>query len=177
MNGDAFEPLIALYVGADLPDRDIPRVEQHLAVCPDCRQLLEDLQASQAALRELGSEVVDPAMLTAVRSGVLGVIGDRRRRVWPWVAGFAAAAALVTALLVTPRKPIEQPQPPQIARVPVPERVETARVVEEPVVLRRKRVARRAPPPVWKEEQPLVVKMLTDDPDIVIIWLVDQRGD
>lgn len=174
MNCDAFEPLIALYVGADLPDRDRPQVEQHLAACPDCRQLLEDLQANHAALRELGSEAVDAVMLTAVRAGVLAGIGERRRRVWPWVAAFAAAAALVAALVVTPRKPIEQPQPPpQVARVVVaPERV-----VEETVAPRRRRVARRRPTPPPREAQPLVVKMLTDDPDIVIIWLVDQRGD
>jgi len=172
MKCDAFEPLIALYVGADLPDRDRPQVEQHLAACPDCRQLLEDLQASQATLRELGSEAADAAMLTAVRAGVLGGIGERRRRAWPWVAAFAAAAALVAALVVTPRKPIEQPQPLPVARVIAPERV-----VEQPIVPRRRHVARRRPTPPPKEEEPLVVKMLTDDPNIVIIWLVDQRGD
>jgi anti-sigma factor RsiW len=169
MNCDAFEPLIALYVGADLPDRDRPQVEQHLTACPDCRQLLEDLQASQAALRELGSEAVDAAMLTAVRAGVLGGIGERRRRVWPWVAAFAA---LLTALIVTPRKPIEQLPPPVVARTLPPERV-----VETPTPPRRRHVARRRPAPPPAEAQPLVVKMLTDDPDIVIIWLVDQRGE
>ena len=169
MKCDAFEPLIALYVGADLPDRDRPQVEQHLAACPDCRQLLEDLQASQATLRELGSEAVDAAMLTAVRAGVLSGIGDRRRRLWPWVAAFAA---LLTALIVTPRKPIEQLPPPVVARTQPPERV-----VETPTPPRRRHVARRRPAPPPAETQPLVVKMLTDDPDIVIIWLVDQRGE
>jgi hypothetical protein len=177
MKCDAFEPLIALYVGADLPDRDRLKVEQHLAACPDCRQLLEDLQASQAALRELGSEAVDATMLTAVRAGVLGGIGERRRRAWPWVAAFTAAAALVVGLVVTPRKPIEQPRRPEVARLPTSERVETTRVVEEPVVPRRRRIARRRATPPPTEAQPLVVKMLTDDPDIVIIWLIDQRGD
>ena len=176
MNCDAFEPLIALYVGDDLPERDTPKVVQHLAGCPDCRQLLEDLQASHAALRELGSEAVDAAMLTAVRAGVLGGIGDRRRRVWPWVAAFAAAGTLATALIVTPRKAVEKA--PLIVQKPAIERVETARVVEEPVVVRRRRrVVRRRPAPPPAEAEPLVVKMLTDDPDIVIIWLVDQRGE
>src|SRR5580704_3317306 len=45
-----YEPLIALYVEGDLNDRD---VERHLAECSDCRELLEDLKVSQAALKEL----------------------------------------------------------------------------------------------------------------------------
>jgi anti-sigma factor RsiW len=171
MNCNAFEPLIALYVGADLPDRDRPQVEQHLAACPDCQRLLEDLQASQTALRELGSEAVDAAMLTAVRAGVLAGIGERRRRVWPWVAAFTAA--LLTALIVTPRKPIEQLPPPVVARILPP-----TSVVQTPMPPpRRRQVVRRRPAPPPAEAQPLVVKMLTDDPDIVIIWLVDQRGE
>jgi len=173
MNCEAFEPLIALHVEADLPEGDRPKVEQHLAECANCRQLLEDFQASQSALRELGSEAVDAAMLTAVRAGVLARIGERRRRVWPWVAAFAAAAAVVAGLVVMPHKPVEQLPPPQVARVVTPEQV----IVEQPVVPRRRRVARRRPAPPPKEEHPLVVKMLTDDPDIVIIWLLDQRGD
>ena len=171
MSCSAFEPLIALYAGRDLDRRDNTRVEEHLAACPDCRELLEDLQASQAALKDLGSDAVDAALLTAVRSGVLAGIGDRRRTVWPWIAALAAAAAV---LMVAPRKPVTEPAP-----LPAPV-AQTARVFERqaeppaPPATRRRRVAKRAPAP---EVEPLVVKMLTDDPDIVIIWLVDQRGD
>ena len=56
-----YEPLIALYVEGDLNDRD---VEQHLAGCCACRELLEDLRVSQADLKELA--VVDAALLSAV---------------------------------------------------------------------------------------------------------------
>jgi hypothetical protein len=34
-------------------------------------------------------------------------------------------------------------------------------------------VARRVDAP----SEPLVVKMLTDDPNIVIVWLIDKKGD
>jgi anti-sigma factor RsiW len=167
----ALEPLIALYAGRDLEGPDAARVEAHVAECAACRELLEELQSSQSALRELGSEPVDAALLTAVRAGVMAGIGGRRRVVWPWAAGFAAAA-LVAGLVVQPRKRIEQPVP-----VAQPRRVVIALPAIEtpPEPVPGRVVKRRAPKP--KAEQPLVVKMLTDDPDIVIIWLVDQRGD
>jgi predicted anti-sigma-YlaC factor YlaD len=93
-----YEPLIALYVEGDLVDQEL---ERHLAECSDCREVLEDLRVSQAALKELS--VVDAAFLSAVRSGVLARIERRRRSAWPWVA--ALAAALIVAVLMPPRKP------------------------------------------------------------------------
>jgi hypothetical protein len=164
-----YEPLIALYVEGDLNDRD---VERHLAECSDCRELLGDLRVSQAALKELAT--VDAAFLSAVRSGVLARIADKRRIVWPWIAAFAAAVVLIAAILTAPRKPA------LIAKAPVTGGG-TGLLAGRPSVIaqaapkpKRSRPARRprtAPP------EPLVVKMLTDDPNIVIIWLVDQRGD
>ena len=174
-----YEPLIALYVEGDLNDRD---VERHLAECSDCRELLEDFRASQAALKELAS--VDAAFLSAVRSGVLAKIETRRRTAWPWIAAFVAAAALIVAVLMAPRKPT------LIAKLPVSagsgvDPLVRSRPPGRPLVIAqaapkakrsrpagRLRTRRPAPPP-----EPLVVKMLTDDPNIVIIWLVDQSGD
>jgi len=173
-----YEPLIALYVEGDLNDRD---VERHLAECSDCRELLEDLRVSQAALKELS--VVDAAFLSAVRSGVLGRIERRRRRAWPWIAALAAAAALIVAVSTAPRKP------PLIAKVQGPsggaDPLVRGRPPGRPSVIAqaaprpkrsrpggRLRTRGSAPP-----SEPLVVKMLTDDPNIVIIWLVEQRGD
>jgi hypothetical protein len=184
-----YEPLIALYVEGDLNDREL---EQHLAECSDCRELLDDFRASQAALKELAA--VDAAFLSAVRSGVLAKIESRRRMPWPWMAAFAVAMALIVMMMLPPRKPpaiAELPRPAVgIAKLPVP--VDGG---ADPLVRRRPpgrpsaiaQVARKArksrpggrlrtrgsAPP----SDPLVVKMLTDDPNIVIIWLVDQSGD
>jgi anti-sigma factor RsiW len=127
-----YEPLIALYVEGDLDDA---AVERHVTECAACRELLEDLRASQAALKEFALDPVDPALLIGVRSGVLARIGERRGIAWPlrWIS--VAALAAGAALLVL-----------------------------------------QSPAPTVKRE-PLVVKMLTSDPDVVIIWLVDQTGD
>ncbi len=170
-----YEPLIALYVEGDLNDRE---VERHLSECSDCRELLEDLQASQAALKELAT--VDAAFLSAVRSGVLAKIEHRRRAAWPLAAAFAVAAALIAAVLTVPRQPALISKAPNGGADPLvrgrpPGRPSViAQAAPKPKRSRpggRLRTRGSAPP------EPLVVKMLTDDPDIVIIWLVEQRGD
>ena len=169
MSCQAFEALIALYVEGDLPGRDTPPVEEHLAVCADCRELLEDFRASQAAVKELGSEVVDAALLSAVRAGVLARIDDRRVAVWPWVAALAAALALLV-MLSPLRRPVPEPRPVAIAQAPPSLQAPPNPPVAGHPPVRRPSSARRP-------AAPLVVKMYTDDPDIVIIWLVDQTGD
>ena len=128
-----FEPLIALYVEGDLDDA--AGVERHLTECAVCRELLEDLRSSQAALKELALDPVDSALLSEVRSGVLARIGERRGMAWParWIGVAALAASAALLVLLSPK--------PHVKR------------------------------------EPLVVKMLTSDPDVVIIWLVDQTGD
>lgn len=135
MNCQDYEPLIALYVERDVED---PVLERHLVTCSPCRELLEDLRASQTAVREMRLSRVDPAFLTAVRSGVLAEIGGRRR-VWPpWIAAVAMVLVAMVVLLA-PHRPVSTAREPKT--------------------------------------EPLVVKMLTDDPNVVIIWLVDQTGD
>jgi predicted anti-sigma-YlaC factor YlaD len=166
-----YEPLLALYVEGDLDD---PDVERHLAECEGCRELLDDLRASQAMLRKLGT--ADPAFLAAVRTEVLAKIREKRRTVWPWIAAYAAALALFLAVFAEPRGrslvPIARTVQPLVSRVAEdahPVSVRTSAPVHKGRRGRRPQTKGSAPP--------LVVKMLTDDPNIVIIWLVDQPGD
>lgn len=163
-----YEPLIALCVEGDLSDRD---VELHLAGCSGCRELLEDLRASQASLKELTS--VDAAFLSVVRSGVLGKLENRRLRAWPLVLAFAIAAALILAIQAPPQKPVS-PSGLAVQEQPPSQPIEAAQAAPRPKRIRpgHRPPARRSAPP-----ELLVVKMLTDDPNIVIIWLVDRTGD
>jgi hypothetical protein len=174
MNCQAFEPLIALYVEGDLPVGDTPLLEEHVAVCDDCRELLQDLRGSQAVVKELATEAVDGALLTAVRAGVMARIDDRRRLVWPWVAAATAALALLALFLTPSRRPAPEPHPAVIAQAPP--KVEAAVGGAGPPA-RSRRPRRRSVTARPPAQQQLVVKMFTDDPDIVIIWLVDQTGD
>jgi hypothetical protein len=108
-----------------------------------------------------------PAAYDEVRHRVLGEIRRRRkvRNVVRMMAALAACVALVVTGLVALRQPALLPAPPMLARSPggPPPVVGAAKVARRP----RARRQREAP------AQPLVVRLETDDPNVVILWMVD----
>ncbi len=169
-----FESLIALYVESDLPESEQHLVEAHLATCHGCREFAADIRESQAALKELRMDFVEESDLQEVRAEVLSYLSaPRKTAAWP---RYAIAAMLLaglwagwlwrarTAVLpeVLPRAAVIAP--PELAAVPV-QRVHTARVSRP----------HRQTAPVFQAE-PLLVKIVTDDPQVVIYWLVGQNG-
>jgi anti-sigma factor RsiW len=168
-----FELPIALYVENDLAEAEERVVEAHLDACGRCRAFADEMRQSQGMLKALRAEFVEDVVFQEVGARTLGGISrDRKALAW---ARYAIAAVLVLALMagwlwrsrpstksdlrpivvVTPRPPLEQAKTPPITH------------------LARKHARRRAPS--FKSE-PLVVKMITEDPDVVIYWLVDQNG-
>ncbi len=140
-----------------------PDLEQHLAGCGDCRILWHELEANRHALRAMGLETV-PAPPTPIRPML------------PWWKWSSAAAALVLSLAGAwlASRP---PKPPQIVSVDV--NVTGVIQKEAPVVkatipdrLTPDQIRPAAVVPV-ADSEPLQVKMLTPDPDVVIYWLVD----
>ena len=133
-----------------------PELEQHLAGCGECRSLWSELRSNRHALRAMGLDVV-PAPPAPVRE---------RHPWWKWSS---AAAALVLSLAGAwfASRP---PRPPRIVSVDV--NVTGVVPQEAPVV--KAKIPDRIPAliPVANTE-PLTVKMLTPDPDVVIYWLVD----
>lgn len=117
------------------------------------------------ALRELGAEDPPPAVLAAVRSGVLGRI--RRPRWWMWTWAPVAAAAL--AILLWPR-PAEIAPPPLIATTPAVPAAAWVKTERRPAPLSPRRLA----PP---ERQTEFIRIFTDDPDVVILWSLETKGD
>jgi hypothetical protein len=109
---------------------------------------------------------LSPAAYDEVRHRVLGEI-RRRRRVRNAVritAAMAACVALVVTTLVALRQPAIQPAPPMLASVPG----------GPPPVFRTTPVRhRRAPRRRETPAQPLMVRLETDDPNVVILWIVD----
>jgi len=242
MNCNSFEEWIALYVEGDLDPSQARNVESHLESCASCQRFLKELEASQAIVKELAAESVDPASFNVVRKRVMQEVNRRQARpVWwrflspafaQWRAAWAVSLAVLVALgfllqwqlwrkptgsdssyaptvasvpavrkespNTSPPNPSEkaEQQPPdgalairQIAKrqlSPVPHDVLT------PVEAQPDAVAAEAEPPVEQgsnlqpEEPlptdivpepppPLVIKLVTDDPNIVIVWLVDQE--
>jgi hypothetical protein len=115
-----------------------------------------DLPPDPARRLEEDLEVVRQRVLARIR-------GERApRRPFGWVcvgaAGLAAAAA-VWALL---------PRPPELAPL-LPPVVRPA----APVVV-RPRPARMRP---RASSAPLLVKLYTDDPEVIIYWIIERKGD
>jgi hypothetical protein len=146
-------------------------LQDHLKVCPNCRAFAREIEENRAALQSLA---VDGASLDAVRSGVLAEIRSQRGRSrrWTWFAAAAACLAIVCAPLVLTR--FRNPAPPravEFAKTPHVESWTVSRPVRRAVRVRHNR------PAMVAAKEPLVVKMLTNDPDVIIVWLIDQKGD
>ncbi len=140
-----------------LADREAEAsADDHLRGCAECRAFQDDLRANALALSSLRDDEL-PRVKTS-----------KRRPAHAWIA--AAAAAILLGLVLH-----RSPHPQQVtAPVTGPIKV-TAQLVREPApavkpaVRHKRKPARREVHP----EQPLLVKMLTPDPDVVVYWLVD----
>jgi len=105
------------------------------------------------------------ASYEAVRGRVLGEI-RRQRRVRKAVRTVAAVAACLTigvGILLWPREAVLVSRPPMLARAPKPPELKAGTSIL-PSRYHRKRSA---------PARELVVRMQTDDPNVVIIWMVD----
>jgi hypothetical protein len=172
MNCREFEDRIALYAGDDLPAEDAAEVERHLGQCPECARFAEEMRESQVSLKLLSNSAPGPM----VRGRVMQAVDRRPGRI-PWVAAAAAACVVIAAGLSWHLR-----EPPRVEPVPIaaaPPVVIPAPPPPPPRVVPaiRKRKPKWKPEPVLlaQNTEPLVVKMLTDDPDVVIIWLVDGK--
>jgi len=243
MNCNSFEESIALYVEGDLDPSRTKNVELHLQSCTSCQRFVKELEASQAIVKDLAAESLDPASFNIVRQRVMQEVNRRQaaRPVWwrflsPMVAqwrpawGAALAALVVLGFLLQwqlwrkpagsdnsdapavasapghrkqspdtdPLSPSEKSDPPQplgepAARqfakrhvspaphdvlVPAEAQPDAVAAEVEPPVEQGSNLEPEAPPPsdIAPEPAPsLVIKLVTDDPNIVIVWLVDQE--
>jgi hypothetical protein len=129
-------------------------------------------------LREVHQERLDEAHYAAVRARVLERVQPRPRRLfWPvWAAASLVAVAVGAWIWVISVGQVGQairlpsagqgPAPP-IAGTKAPE---MAAVAPKP---KPKRAHRLEKTPA----EPLLVKLVTDDPDVVIYWIADPKGD
>ncbi len=125
--------------------------------CEDCELLLAQGEAAAAVeehlsacagCRAIAEELrANAAVLEALRDEELPRIEvklPRTRSVYPWAVAAAAAALVIGSLLPRPAPPMPPPPPPEPpAATTVP------------------------------RAQPLKIKMLTPDPEVVIYWIVD----
>jgi hypothetical protein len=139
----------------------------------------DDFEKTLEILREAHREAIPEAHYAAVRARVLAQLAMERKPWWRriWVYGFAAAAVMLMAVIVMATfwpKPAPQPFVAQQTPAPSVRPQDETPPVPAPVAHNRRprlpgrpAVYRVVGPPV---PQPLVVKLLTNDPDVVIYW-------
>jgi anti-sigma factor RsiW len=177
MNCSDWEERVALHAGGDLPPAEAAEVERHLRECAACQVLASGFEQSLALLREAHNEPLAPAHFSAVRARVVAELEQKRRPLWAWAWSFGLAAAAVALLVTLALRPGRTPE----RRAPV------VAVNHPPVVVAHEpavatpphpRVARRAARPIVPDApdpEPLIVKLQTDDPNVVIYWIADRK--
>ena len=139
-------------------------LESHVAGCSSCRTLAAELQANAHVLRAMGLEAM-PAVPIQIRPPQ------------PWWKWSSAAAAVIITLSAAwwLSRPVE---PPHIVSIDV----KVTGIVSGPVPVVPSKIPETLTPvkvpivPVSNAE-PLRVKMLTPDPDVVIYWLIEPKGE
>jgi len=180
MNCNEWEERIALHASGDLsPDEAVP-VERHLSACADCRGFIEELREDLRLLRLAHAQPIAEAHFTAVRARVLERLNVTRRPWWRgrWVYGLAALAAVLAIVMATRSKQIPAGVAPDQASVaPVQAApVQAPRATPPPATVRRPRPSRLLASSAsgLRHAEPMVVKLMTNDPDVVIYWIADK---
>lgn len=188
-----FEHLIALHVEGDGSESERQRVESHLRTCSDCWDLAEDLKESQAVFKSIRVHVPNSAMLSVVRARVLHEVAGRDLGTWfEWLflLGCRQKATLASMVLMVVGSGAlwfawesEAPMAPRPTVVIVPPAVPDPlpqAVSSRPDPKPHVRYHKPAPVVVSQEPQPqaqVTIRLLTDDPNVIIYWLGDEKGD
>ena len=133
-------------------------VESHLSGCAECRALAEELRENAVAFGAMAEEELVLGLKAPLQAKARAT-----RSLW---IGAAAAALLLLA-------------PQQVSRQRAPEAPPPAAppLVPPPLVAKARKPFRKRPrvPTETARAEPLMVKMLTPDPEVVIYWLVEPK--
>ncbi len=189
MNCADFERLIALDAEGDLPKQMAANVSAHLRTCRQCQEFAVKLETSQTLLKELGQEAPDEATLQEVRRAVLNRLpSEPDSKSFPvWRLAFGAAVVAILILTVPAlRRPSRTPSPGIIAKTQVqltgeamrqspalPPRASAQGSKGARVVKPRKPLSGPLYARAKRQPEPLMVKLLTDNPKVVIYWQID----
>lgn len=145
-----------------------PLATGHLSGCRECRDFAQELARNATALRSIDAGAT---AYTAVRARVMEAVRPKRWFAWLWAA--TATMSVGCAALVWLTAPLRAPEPPPpqavVYRIAPPE-------LRPSMILRpvKRRVIKRPSRP--QPTQLAAIKLLTDDPNVVIIWLMDKNS-
>ncbi len=158
-----------------------PEVRAHVETCQVCREFDEQIASDRVLLKSFDPPAA--AALGEVRRNVMAQVArEQRRRAWLWPAfATATAACLLLIWAATMRNLANEPIPlpkPVLAIATPPPNWQVHAVARRRVVRSVVHKAVRGPHPaplLAQSSEPLTIKMFTKDPNIVVIWLVDQK--
>ncbi len=144
-----------------------------------------ELSEALAALRD---EALPESALASVRAGVRERIeAGRRSRVWSTRLSLATAAAAVWLAVAIPwtaaTLPLKSPRAPEVASIAL------SRPVVQPVqddsklkpaharVEQARATVKSSPPAPPREERTQFMRIITDDPNVVILWAMNSKGE
>ncbi|HEY3455711.1 MAG TPA: hypothetical protein VGK64_13985 [Bryobacteraceae bacterium] len=183
MNAHVSEEILALYVRGDLPEHDSRSVARHVDECQDCKQVIADISFSYEIFT---NSLNDPtaAELATLRSAVMGKLRADAAESRSWVWLFAAAASVLLCLAALIWRGERQELPP-MARLPRPGPPAVMPPPEPPIATPRTHVTqaprKRIEPGmcaatlITKAGQPAYLKMSTSDPNVVILWQLEEN--
>jgi anti-sigma factor RsiW len=170
------EASLALYLRGDLSGADHRAVAEHVQACTECQSTLEDLSRSHKLLVS-SFEDPTPAELTAVRSAVAWRIRTQSRRP-AWRIWAVTASAVVAVILVLANLPLQTQAPrPLVASTAPPVAIRIAPPAPPIIPAAHRRIVRRAPRMtlLTRAERPALLKINTSDPNIVILWQLNEK--
>jgi hypothetical protein len=160
MNCEMMKEDIALYATGDLPGCQVSAIEHHLSFCDSCRAYCEEmleLTTSVAALQSVDT----PQLNTA---SILEAIEEPGRGKWAWrvpaLAGLAATALFMASFFPN-EEATDTPTEFQLTQTTV----STFETATKPELMMTSETADDSPS--------LMVKLYTEDPDVVIYWFGD----
>lgn len=120
MNCEEALVLLSGHLDGQNSEEEAARLQDHLAQCPDCRRLMEDLKALDAGLLSLEEEPptdLCESVMEAIRQEA-PVRKKKRRWVWPTTAAAAVLILLAGAgTLAAPKLHTTEDAAPQMARM------------------------------------------------------------
>lgn len=162
---------ITLYLSDDLSSQDTAIVQTHLKTCDSCQAYHADMREMMDDLQHLHTMDVPSGSLSHLQAKVMTTLdAPSTKRAWlrPSLAlGTAALVAIVIGVSFV--KNIDSPAPSEWTQALAPESIVTREKPNEQTATKRITLAATTP----EKAPPLIVKLYTNDPDIVIYWFGD----
>jgi anti-sigma factor RsiW len=175
MNCEEACVVAALAASGDATAAELHDLETHTAGCAACLAEVAGFEALRGQLHEMRDVSAPDSAYAALRARVVSQIDGSRRRRWvlAWSSLAVATLCIIAVFALHRAEPVAVLQPPAVPLVIATVQDNESRIPELPRPHRVRRAVRRIVP--REPEEPIVVHMFTNDPNVVIYWVADAK--